>query len=79
MFGLSDSKKKKSTEFVFDLEADLKDDKKRTEIKRNMEEKMQKLKGILRVGETKEGFDAFGILLHGYNSLQKVISRIPLR
>jgi len=80
MFGLEGQKKKKrGDEFVFDLEAELKSDRKRSEIKRKIEDKVQKIKGILTTGDNKEGFDAFGILLHGYASLQKVISRVPLR
>jgi len=78
MFGLGGDKKKKKEDFIFDLEADLKSDK-RTEIKRKTEERVQKLKGILRAGDDKAGFDAFGALLHGYVSLQKVIARVPLK
>lgn len=78
MFGLEDQKKKKKNDqFIFDLESDLKDDKKRVELKNNIEEKVQKIKDVLRSGENKEEFDFFGILLHGYVSLQKVMARVP--
>lgn len=74
MFGLED-KKKKSEEFVFDLEKDLKNSKSHQEIKARIEARIQRVKDFLRVGENQEDFDKFGILLHGYTSLLKVISR----
>ncbi|WP_075883349.1 DUF5398 domain-containing protein [Candidatus Protochlamydia sp. W-9] len=76
MFGLEDQKKKKtSEEFVFELEKDLKNPKKNKEIRQQVEEKIQKIKEALRSGENQEEFDRFGLLLHGYTSLLKVISR----
>lgn len=76
MFGLEDQKKKKKTEeFVFDLEKDLKDPKKHKALKEHIEEKIQRVKETLRSGENQEEFDHFGILLHGYTSLLKVMSR----
>lgn len=77
MFGLEDQKNKKpSEEFVFDLEKDLKDPAKRKEWQKIVEEKIQKVKEILRTGESQDDFDNFGLLLHGYTSLLKVIERI---
>ncbi|CAF24116.1 DUF5398 domain-containing protein [Candidatus Protochlamydia amoebophila] len=76
MFGLEDQKKKKtSEEFVFELEKDLKNLKKNKEIRQQVEERIQKIKEALRSGENQEEFDRFGLLLHGYTSLLKVISR----
>lgn len=76
MFGLENQKKKKTTEeFVFDLEKELKTGKKQQEIKARVEDKIQKIKETLRSGGDKEGFDNFGILLHGYTSLLKVMAR----
>ncbi|MBS4164097.1 Uncharacterized protein PRO82_001413 [Candidatus Protochlamydia amoebophila] len=76
MFGLEDQKKKKtSEEFVFELEKDLKNSKKNKEIRQQVEERIQKIKEALRSGENQEEFDRFGLLLHGYTSLLKVISR----
>jgi len=78
MFGLEDQKKKKKSEtFVFDLEEEVKSDKKRLELKKKIEDRIQKIKDVLRSGEDKEEFDFFGILLHGYVSLQKVLARVP--
>ncbi len=76
MFGLESQKKKKPVEeFVFELEAELKNSKKNKELRQKVEERIQKIKEALRSGENQEEFDRFGLLLHGYTSLLKVISR----
>lgn len=75
MFGLEDQKKKKNEEFTFDLEKEFKTAKKNQELKKKIEAKIQRLKEVLRGGENKEEFDKFGVLLHGYTSLLKVMSR----
>jgi hypothetical protein len=76
MFGLEGQKKKKpGEEFVFELEKDLKNLKKNKEIRQKVEERIQKIKETLRSGDSQDEFDRFGLLLHGYTSLLKVISR----
>ncbi len=76
MFGLEDQKKKKKAEeFIFELEKELKSGNKRQELKQRLEEQIQDIKAVLRSGENKEEFDQFGVLLHGYTSLLKVMSR----
>ena len=76
MFGLEDQKRKKPVqEFVFELEKELKDPQKNKEIRARVEARVQKIKEHLRTGEEKDEYDRFGLLLHGYNSLLKVISR----
>lgn len=76
MFGLEGSKKKKvAEEFFFELEKDLKDPKKARELKEKIEGRIQKIKEALRTGDDKEEYDRFGLLLLGYNSLLKVMSR----
>lgn len=76
MFGLESQKKKKpSEEFIFELEKELKSPVKHKEIKTKVEEKLQKIKEVLRSGDDQNKFDRFGLLLHGYNSLLKVMSR----
>lgn len=75
MFGLENQKKRKADEFVFELENELKVAKKHQEIKKNVEDKIQKIKDALREGNLKDEFDDFGILLYGYTSLLKVMSR----
>ena len=81
MFGLEDQKNKKkgAEEFVFELEKELKVAKKHQEIKANVESKIQKIKETLRGGDNKEEFDRFGILLHGYTSLMKVMARFTAK
>lgn len=76
MFGLESQKKKKpSEEFIFELEKELKNPVKHKEIHQLVEKRLQKIKEILRSGDDQEEFDRFGLLLHGYNSLIKVMSR----
>lgn len=76
MFGLEDQQKKgKNNEFVFELEKELKDSAQRKATKAHIEERVQKIKELLRSGENKEEFDKFGVLLHGYTALLKVVGR----
>lgn len=75
MFGLEEQKKKKIEMPVYELEKTLKDPKKYREMKQKIEDRVQKIKTALTTGESKEDFDRFGMLLHGYISLQKVIAR----
>lgn len=79
MFGLEGQQKKKKTEeFIFELEKELKDPKKQQEIRTKIEKRIQKVKDALRTGsgEDQEEFDRFGMLLHGYNSLLKIMARV---
>lgn len=76
MFGLEDQKNKEnSKDFMFDLEQELQDKRKNKAHKKLVEERIQQIKAILRSGSVKEEFDQFGILLHGYTSLLKVMTR----
>ncbi len=77
MFGLEDQKKKKKAgEFIFELEEELKIAKKHQEIKRRADNRLQQLREMLRSGGEKEEYYRLGVLLHGYASLLKVISRV---
>jgi hypothetical protein len=75
MFGLEGHRKKKPDEFLFELEKELLDPKKHKEIKDKVESRIQEIKKILRDGENKKEFERFGLILHGYTSLLKVMSR----
>ncbi len=75
MFGLEDQKKKKNEDFVFELETKLRSLTGQNALKKQIEVSISRVKNNLRNGENKEEFDQFGILLHGYTSLLKVISR----
>lgn len=80
MFGLEKQKKQKTVEeFVFDLEKELKLAKRHKELKKRAEERIQQIKEVLRGGDNKEDFDRFGILLHGYTSLLKVMARFSAK
>jgi hypothetical protein len=74
MFGL---KKEKKGFFEFDLEKELKaDPSKGRAILTQVNEKVFKIKELLRSGAVSENFDDFGILLHGFTALQRVLNRI---
>ena len=79
MFGLEDQKKKKAEDFVFELERDLKNAKRHQELKRRIDSRIQRIKEVLRGGENKDEFDQFGVMLHGYTSLLKVIARFSAK
>jgi len=79
MFGLENQKKKKNEDFVFELENELKNSKSHQELKKWIESQIQKIKEVLRGGESKEEFDQFGMLLHGYTSLLKVMARFTAK
>ena len=72
MFGLE---KKRKKPFEFDLEKELKKDKRRNEILEIVETKSQALKQALRTGEASDNFDQCGIILQGYSALARVIKR----
>lgn len=77
MFGLENQKKKKKAdEFFFDLEKELASRKSHKEIKDKIEARILSIKETLRAGDSKEEFDQFGALLHGYTALLKVVSRV---
>jgi len=74
MFGLE---KKAKTLFEFDLEKDLKASPEKTkELLKMVEGKIQEIKQTLRQGSSSADFDNYGILLHGYAALQRVLTRI---
>ena len=61
------------------LEKELKDPKKRKEIKGHVEGRIQEIKKILRGGENKKDYERCGLILHGYTSLLKVMSRLKAK
>ncbi len=74
MFGLE---KKGKALFEFDLEKELKaEPTKATEMLKKVEGIVQEIKTSLRAGSSSEEFDQLGILLHGFASLQRVLTRI---
>ena len=76
MFGMEKQKKKeKEQTFQFDLELELKDKDKAREYAKRIEERVNKIKELLRSGSKKEEYDYLGILLNGYHALAVVMSR----
>jgi hypothetical protein len=75
MFGLENKKKQPHEEFLFDIEVELQDSAKLKEVKTLIESRIASIKNHLRSGENKEEFVNYGVLLHGYASLLKVINK----
>ena len=74
MYGLE---KKGRAPFEFDLEKELKSNPaKIKELLKVCEGKIQEIKNLLRQGADSSDYDNYGILLHGYAALQKVLTRI---
>jgi hypothetical protein len=74
MFGLE---KKPGEKFAFDLEKEIKEKPSRgKEILDKVEKRIQEMKKHLREGANEKDFDHFGILLHGYAALQKVLRKV---
>lgn len=74
MYGLKKDNTKKAT-FEFDLEKDLQDNKKNQELLQKVDVRINEIKTKLRQGANSEEFDDLGLLLHGYASLHKVLTR----
>lgn len=74
MYGLE---KKPRGPLEFDLELDIKSDPvKAKKLMKEIEEKIHELKNLLRQGAETEDFDDYGVLLHGYAALQKVLNKV---
>lgn len=77
MFGLE---KKGKALFEFDLEKELKGNpSKAKDLLKTVEGRIQEIKNTLRQGTESEDFDKFGILLHGYAALQKVLTKLAAK
>ncbi|MBS0629835.1 MAG: DUF5398 family protein [Verrucomicrobia bacterium] len=74
MFGLE---KKPKEPFQFDLEAEMhKDPTKAKALMKEIDERIGKLKNLLRQGAETDDFDEYGVLLHAYAALQRVLKRV---
>jgi hypothetical protein len=81
MFGMEKQKKgkkgEKEKEIYFDIEEDIVSDPANyKKLKTKVRERVQLIKTALRSGADKKNFDSYGVLLHGYVSLQKVIAKV---
>ncbi len=76
MFGL-EKEKKKVEKFHFDLEVEIaKNPSKGQELLQLAEKKVEELKTLLRAGGSNEDFDQYGMLLHGFSALQRVLKKV---
>lgn len=74
MFGLEKNSYKP---FEFDLEKELKKDKKKVEQTRKLADgKINQIKEILRKSEGESDFENLGVILHGFTALEKVLDKI---
>jgi hypothetical protein len=72
-----DLDKKPDEPFAFDLEAEMKEDpEKANAMLDDVHERMNELKNMLRAGAETDDFDEYGVLLHGYAALERVLKRI---
>lgn len=74
MFGLK--KEEKKPIYEYDLEKELKDDKKQKILLDKTEKTVLELKAKLREGTDQEEFEKLGLLLHGYSALLKTLSNV---
>jgi hypothetical protein len=75
MYGL-EKEDKGAKRFAFDLEKELKTNPAQGKaILAKVDERLHEIKKHLRVGANEKEFEQFGILLHGYAALQKVLKK----
>ena len=73
MFGLE--RNTEEVDFSYDLENDLANPEKCNKIRDDIEARIGEIKTIMRKGEEGELFNRYGVLLHGYVSMKKVMER----
>lgn len=72
-----DLDKKPQEPFAFDLEVDMKKDPKKAKaMLEHVQQRIGELKKLLRAGAETGDFDDYGVLLHGYAALERVLKRI---
>lgn len=74
MFGLEKNKKE---EFSFDIEKELKDPVKKRAYLEKIQSRIHRLQEIVKSDSAQQDLNRIAILLHGYSSLFKVLSRNP--
>ncbi|MGR3951898.1 MAG: DUF5398 family protein [Chlamydia sp.] len=66
---------KESAPFLFDLEKELASEESRKSLAKQIEDRIIRIKELLRVGSKKEDFEVLGTLLNGYHALAIVLGR----
>ncbi len=74
MFGLK--KEDKKPFFEFDLQKEIKDDKKQKVLKDKADKQILAIKAQLRAGADPQSFEQLGVLMHGYSALLKILSDV---
>ncbi|SCA63268.1 Uncharacterized protein CPn_0711/CP_0035/CPj0711/CpB0738 [Chlamydiales bacterium SCGC AG-110-P3] len=76
MFGLGSEKDDSKSEFLFDLERDVKNVDRYKEIIDTIDQRTSVIKELMRTGEKKEAFAKLAMVLHGYIAVLKVLARV---
>ena len=76
MFGLGEKKEPSAGEFCFEMEKELLDPERASQLASKVAERVRAIKSSIRNGAEKELFAKFGILLNGYHALAVVLSRV---
>lgn len=72
-----DLEKKPKEPFSFDFEKEMKENpEKAKKMLSIVQERMNDLKNMLRQGAETDDFDEYGVMLHGYAALERVLKRI---
>jgi hypothetical protein len=74
MFGLE--RNTEEVDFSYDLEKDLANPESTKQIREDVDARIKEIKDVMRKGKKeKDIFNTYGILLHGYVSMKKVMER----
>ncbi len=77
MFGLESGKKKpKKEEFLFDLEKELDNPDKMREYVKKVEDRIQRVRHLMRSGDNKDVYDGLNLLLQAYQGMLKIFARV---
>lgn len=78
MFGLESQKKKSAKEaepFFFDLEEDVRDPNKYAKLREKVQNKLLRIKSMLRDGTDQQLFEQLGRLVFGYTAVLKILAK----
>jgi len=79
MFGMEKPHQKKKKDvpvFLFDIEKELQNTSKQHEYAQRIQERVMRIKELLRKGSKKEDYDHLGVLLNAYHALAVVLGRV---
>jgi hypothetical protein len=76
MFGLKGKKESEEAPELFELEKEIRNPSKKNQLKAKVDARIASLKKTLREGGSEDEYDQYGVLLHAYASLQKLIPKV---